>query len=123
MSKIIRKVKPASSEPSLKERLSASFLAAFEADFKTHGIAVIEQLRVDDPGRYVEVGAKLISAVEQPPPAPGALSNASTQQDVAINLLRQVGLPDGGETPEMVEAAVAAQLRFVAELEQLVKGN
>jgi hypothetical protein len=124
MSRIIRKTKPASEEPSLKERLSASFLAAFEADFKTNGITVIEKLRVDDPGRYVEVGAKLISAVEQPAPAPGGFSRSDSQADIALRLLVQAGLADeSAATESMIEQAVAAQLLFVETLERIAKGN
>jgi hypothetical protein len=111
-------------EPSLKEKLSASFLAAFEADFKTHGIAVIERLRAEEPAKYIEVGAKLIASIEQPPPVPGSFSKSDSQSDIALRLLVQAGLADeSAATPAMIEQAVAAQLRFVAELEQLVKGN
>ena len=118
-----RKAKPESNEPSLKEKLSASFLTAFEADFKANGLAVIEQLRVDEPAKYVEVGAKLIAAVEQPAPAPGSFSSCDSQADIAINLLKQVGLPDGAATPSMIEAAVEAQLLFVETLERIAKGD
>jgi hypothetical protein len=105
-----------SGEPSLKERLSASFLAAFEADFKTNSIAVIERLRVEDPAKYVEVGAKLIAAVEQPAPGPDAFAGCKTQAD-------NVGLPDGAATEDMLDRAVEAQLVLVAALERIAKGN
>jgi len=41
--------KPPKSQSSLRERLSANFLAAFEADFQTHGVSVIEKLRENSP--------------------------------------------------------------------------
>ena len=36
-----RKAKPESNEPSLKEKLSASFLTAFEADFKAKAVQTL----------------------------------------------------------------------------------
>jgi len=37
--------------------------------------------------------------------------------------LKDVGVPDGGATPSMIEAAVEAQLLFVGTLERIAKGN
>src|SRR5215813_14900716 len=107
MSKARKAAKPESSEPSLKEKLSASFLTAFEADFKTHGIQVIEQLRAEDPGKYVEVGAKLIAAVEQPPPGsgPGDFRDCKSIFDMGRKMLLDNGMPEAALTDQAIEQA------------------
>jgi hypothetical protein len=86
-------------------------------------IAAIERLRDEDPARYCDIGAKLIAAVEQPPPAPDSFSSCQSQSDIALNLLKQVGLPDGAATPSMIEQAVEEQLLFLGRLEEICKGN
>src|SRR6516162_9072951 len=108
MSKI-RKANPAN-EPSPKERLSASYLTAFEADFKLNGMQAIQRLRDEDPARYCDIAAKLIAAVEQPAPGPNALSNASSQADIARRLLADIGCANPDQT--MIDMAVTAQLAF-----------
>jgi hypothetical protein len=57
-----RKAKTA--EPSLRDKLSAAFLEAFEADFAENGIAAIQQLRAKSPEKYREISARLIAATE-----------------------------------------------------------
>jgi hypothetical protein len=117
-----RKASPANKEPSLKEKLSASFLAAFESDFKTHGISVIEKLRVDDPAKYVEVGAKLIAAVEQSP-APDGYATCRSQQDIARKILHDVGAVDEGITTDMIDKVVELQLEFTSQIERIAGGH
>jgi hypothetical protein len=56
--------KPKSAEPSLRDKLSANFMRAFESDFETHGAEVIEQLRQKHPDRYAQIATQLIAAVE-----------------------------------------------------------
>jgi hypothetical protein len=41
----MKALKPKASEPNLRDKLSESFLRAFESDFEIHGVNVIEQLR------------------------------------------------------------------------------
>jgi hypothetical protein len=55
--------------------------------------------------------------------ASGDFSDCQSQADIAIRLLNDVGVPDGGATPSMIEAAVEAQLLFVERLEAIAKGN
>jgi hypothetical protein len=92
--------KPKSAEPSLRDKLSAAFLEAFQADFETHGAEVIESLRTKDPARYVDIGARLIAASEPP-----------------------VGLPEDAATSKMIERAIEANDRLIDELSQIAAGH
>ena len=110
--------KAKASEPSLRDRLSANFLAAFQADFEANGAAVIEALRAESPAKYTEIAAKLIAAAE-PPPDPNDFSKAKTIQDIGRGLLRQVGMADDDITDAMIDAAVEANNRLVDTLESI----
>src|SRR5262249_22529852 len=43
-------------EPSVRDKLSASFLKAFQNDFEINGIEAIEKLREESPSKYAEQG-------------------------------------------------------------------
>jgi hypothetical protein len=107
---------PKSSEPSLRDRLSANFLAAFEADFAANGVAAIEQLRQKSPEKYSEIAARLIAASE---PQPDGFENARTMQEIGLNLLKSVGLPEDAATEAQIEQAIAANDAFIARLEAI----
>ncbi len=53
-------------EPSLREKLSQSFLEALTADFAINGPAVIEKMRATHPERYAELAAKMIMTGTKP---------------------------------------------------------
>jgi hypothetical protein len=84
-----RTTKKSGEQPNLIDRLGDSFVKAFEADFQVHGVRVIEQLREKAPDKYVEIGAKLIAAAEQPP-SPGDYSRCKSVEDIGRLLLMQV---------------------------------
>lgn len=111
---------PASSPPSLRERRSANFLAAFEADFQTHGVSVIEKLRENSPEKYAELGAKLIAASE---PEPEGFESCQSMEEVGRKLLQSVGVDEFAITDGMIEAAIALQDRFTDELSRIARGN
>jgi hypothetical protein len=73
--------KAKATEPSLRERLSQSYLEAFEADFRAHGISVLEQLREKSPEKYAEIASRLIAASE---PKPDGFENAKTMQEIVL---------------------------------------
>jgi len=93
------------------------------ADWKENGRATIAEVRKKMPDRYCELIAKtapkemLISA-DRPP---DHFKDCETSPDIA--LLKDLGVPDGGATESMIEAATEAQLLFVATLERIAKGN
>src|SRR5262245_20923441 len=98
-------------EPSLRDKLSHNFLRAFEADFSTHGVEVIEQLRTKHPDRYAELAARLIATTE---PKPDGFESCQSTEAIGRRLLRSVGLEDeDAATPAMVQAALDAQDRLI----------
>ena len=109
-----RKTK-ATSEPSLRAKLSANFLAALESDFQENSVAVIKQLREQDLGRYAELVAKMIATTD--PTTPDDLSQAKTSADVARIQLQGIGLTDPSDS--QIEQAMAAVSRFMTELEMI----
>jgi len=107
--------KPKPTEPSLRDRLSAKFMTDFEADYQEHGTNVIQQLREKHPDKYAALAADLIRQAEPPS---GVFDKAKSMDDIGRGLLAQVGLTDPSET--QIQMAIAANDRFVAELEQIV---
>jgi hypothetical protein len=113
------------SNPDFRHDLSVDFVQALAADWKENGTAVIAKVRQEAPEKYCELVAKTVpkEMLITSDRASGDFSDCQTQADIAINLLKQVGVPDGGATPSMIEAAVEAQLLFVERLEAIAKGN
>jgi hypothetical protein len=110
-----KKIKAA--EPSLRDRLSESFLRAFDADFEVYGVDTIKQLREKNPEKYCELGGRLIVAAEQPSSDPYA--NVRTASDIGRKLLEQVGTPAEAVTEEAIAAAVQANETLVNALLQI----
>jgi hypothetical protein len=110
--------------PDLRHDLSADFVQDLASDWKENGKTTIAKVRDQTPDRYCELVAKivpkemLISADR-----PSEWGDCKSQADVAVKLLKDVGVPDGAATPTMVEAAVEAQLLFLETLERIAKGN
>lgn len=107
-----------SDEPSLRDKLSEAFLKAFESDFATNGVNVIEQLRMKSPEKYAEIAAKLIAAAEQLP-NPNDFANAKSLEDVGRGLLRAVGVNEFDATDEMIEQALKAHSTMIERLEEI----
>ena len=108
--------KPKSAEPSLRDKLSAAYLEAFQADFAANGTAVIEQLRNKSPEKYAEIAARLIAATE-PQPQQEGIAAANSMEDVGRRLLQGVGVPE--PTDEQIAAAIKANDRFIEQLEAI----
>jgi hypothetical protein len=108
--------KPKTSEPSLRDKLSAAYLEAFQKDFEANGIAVIETLRKESPAKYAEIASRLIAATSPTEQKEGFASDNSMQA-VGARLLQSVGLIE--PTNEQIEAAIAANDEFIAKLEQI----
>jgi len=111
------------SEPSLADRLTSQFIEALEKDWAEHGASVIEAVREKAPAKYAELIARLAPAEPHITSGQGDFRDCQSQSDIAINLLKQVGLPDGAATPSMIEQAVEAQLLLLETLERIAKGN
>jgi hypothetical protein len=108
--------KQKSGEPSLRERLSQSFLEALTADFAANGPAVIEKMRSTHPERYAELAAKLILSAEPPEKKEGFASDTSMEA-VGRRLLKSVGLIEPDDAA--IAAAIEANEAFIAKLESI----
>jgi hypothetical protein len=106
-------------QPSLRDRLSANFLAAFEADFAANGVAAIEQLRQKSPEKYAEIAARLMVNNE---PKPDDFKQCKSMEEIARKLLKSSGVEDEDRiTPAMIQAAIEANNRFVDELKRIAQ--
>ena len=93
--------KPKPTEPSVRDKLSASFLKAFQADFESYGIEAIEKLRVEEsPAKYAEIAARLITATEPKSEEPKDV------RSLAIRELKDVGAFE--VTEDMIEQTIKA---------------
>jgi len=108
--------KPKADEPSVRDKLSASFLKAFQSDFETHGIETIEKLRQKSPEKYAEIAAKLIAAIE---PKSEGFEQCKDMESIGRRLLKQVGVDEYECTAEMIEQAIAAQDVLIAKLQAI----
>ena len=113
--------KPKTKEPSLRDKLSQLFDEALLANFAAKGASVIEQMCKDDPTRYAELVGKRIMAAD---PKPDGFESCDSVEELGRKLLKSVGL-DNEEaiTPDMIQAAIAAQDEFVAQLARIAGGN
>jgi hypothetical protein len=99
---------------SLRDRLSADYLKAFQEDFAANGVAAIKSLRQESPAKYAEIASRLIAATTEPTD-PDSLAGAESSRDIGKWLLRQVGCTE--PTDDMVAEAVAANREFLARLD------
>jgi hypothetical protein len=111
-----RKPQSKANKPSLRDKLSANFLAAFESDFAANGVAAIEQLRLKSPEKYSEIAARLIAATE---PKTENYADCKSLPDVARKLLKSVGCDEAVVSDEMIEEALAANDAFIARLQAI----
>jgi hypothetical protein len=108
--------KPKSAEPSLLDKLSMNFLAAFERDFETHGVDVIEKLRERSPEKYAELVARLIATTE---PKKDGFESANSMEELGRKLLLSVKAPDDAITAQMIADTIEANDAFIAKLEAI----
>jgi hypothetical protein len=111
--------------PDFRHELSTDFVQALAADWKENGTTVIARVRQEAPEKYCELVAKIVpkEMLINSDRASDDFSDCQSQADIAIKLLKDIGVPDGAATPSMIEAAVEAQLLFVGRLEAIAKGN
>jgi hypothetical protein len=105
-------------EPSLLRELNEP-LRDFVADFKLHGKNALEQVRERNPEKYLELSTKLLPLVAALNPGVDDFSDCKDMQDVAVRLLRSVGLSDFEMTPDMLEEAKKLNDRFIDELQAI----
>ena len=101
----------------LRQKLTADFVAALQADWDEHGKEIIEALRTKAPTKYAEIVSRLVT----PEPMPAdPYANIQSLQDIGRALLKQVGLSENQITDEMADRAAAANgvLAETLELER-----
>ena len=83
-------------------------------DVADNAVEVIKQLREKSPEKYSEIAAKLLAAIQQQPD-PDSFDSAKSMRELGLRLLKSIGLDD----PTEVEAAVAANNDFIAQLDAI----
>ena len=111
-----KKQKPA--EPSLLEQLGGP-LKDFVNDFKEHGKTVLEQVRQENPAKYLEMASKLAALVVTLKPAQEGFHDAKTMEEIGLRLLKGIGMEEEDITEAMIAEAIGANEHFVARLEEI----
>ena len=109
------KAKP---EATLLDQLGVP-LRDFVADFKLHGKKALEQVRQESPSKYLELASKLAALVAALKPPQSAFHDANSMQDIGRKLLESVGTDNAAITEDMIQEAVAANDRLIAQLESI----
>ena len=109
------KAKP---EATLLDQLGVP-LRDFVADFKLHGKRALEQVRLESPSKYLELASKLAALVAALKPPQSAFHDANSMQDIGRKLLESVGTDNAAITEDMIQEAVAANDRLIAQLESI----
>ena len=104
------------SEPSVRDKLSASFLKAFQNDFEINGIEAIEKLREESPSKYAEIASRLIAMVEPPPEG---FEVCRTPRDLGIALLKSVQINEYEMTEDMIAQALKCNDDFIDRLQAI----
>ena len=120
-----RKFKPLGSAPdrskppelSARDKLSSSFIKALEKDWKEHGVAIIEQIRRENPVKYAEIVARLVPMEINPPASPYA--EAKNTRDVARLVLEHSGVADWLISDDMIDRVHAAHQHLADELDAI----
>jgi hypothetical protein len=100
-------------EPTTRDKLSASFLKAFQSDFDAYGVETIEKLRAESPSKYAEIAAKLVTAIEPKSDEPRDM------RSMIIRLLKEVGANEFEISEAMIEQAIEANDEFINRLQAI----
>jgi len=103
-------------EPSVRDKLSASFLKAFQNDFEINGIEAIEKLREESPSKYAEIASRLIAAAE---PQPEGFEGCRSPRDLGIALLKSVGTNEFDINEDMITEAIKCNDDFIDALQAI----
>jgi hypothetical protein len=102
-------------EPSMLDELSGP-LRAFVRHFQDHSIEAIEQLRLKNPEKYIELSTRLVALIATLKPEPDGFKQCKTMEEVGIKLLQSVKCPEDLITGAMVEDAIKANDTLVEQL-------
>src|SRR5262245_29760939 len=110
--------KPKPTKASLVEELSEP-LRDFVADFKTHGKSALETVRERSPEKYLELSTKLLPLVAALNPGASGFSDCQSQNEIAVRLLRSMGIAEYAISEAMVADAIEANDIFVERLKAI----
>jgi len=110
--------KPKANEPTLLDQLSEP-LRDFVNDFKTHGKGVLEQVRRDNPERYLDLCTKLLPLVAALNPGVDDFSDCNDMRSIGIKLLKSVGCPEYEMTEDAIADALKANDAFIERLQAI----
>jgi Skp family chaperone for outer membrane proteins len=102
----------------LLDQLSAP-LKEFVEDFGRHGKAVLERVRERSPEKYLELSCKLAALVATLKPKGDEMDGARNPDELAVALLREIGMPDDAIDEDAILAAVEANDEFCQTLEAI----
>jgi len=81
----------------------------------------MEQVRLENPIKYLELSAKLAQLVATLKPEPHAYSECETMEDIAVALLKSCGVAEESMTPDVIAAADEANKTFIARVEEIAR--
>jgi hypothetical protein len=110
--------KPETKEPSLVDELSKP-LRDIVNDIKAHGLDALQTVREKSPEKYLELATKLLPLVAALNPGTSDIADCKSMNDIGVQLLRSVGIDDFEVTPDMIQAAIDANDKFIQALEAI----
>jgi len=104
--------------PTLRQQLSEP-LRDFVADFKAHGKTVLEQVRQNNPEKYLELSTKLLPLVAALNPGADDFADCRTPRDLGIALLKSVRVDEYEITEDMIAEALKCNDNFINALQAI----
>jgi hypothetical protein len=105
----------------LRQKLTADFVVALQADWDEHGKEIIVALRTKAPTKYAEIISRL--AMPEPMPPPSDFPQCKSVDDIGRKLLEEVGVAEVAMTDDMIARAIEANEAFIARLQEIAEGN
>ena len=104
-------------EPTIRTKLSDSFVAALESDWQQNGSEVIKQLRESHVERYTELVGRIIVAEQNRAAAQPDTLMPTDSHGIAVKLLEDIGLTEPDD--DACQRALVAYDSLISTLEQI----
>ena len=83
--------------PSTRNRLSGAFIEALAEQWREHGGEILDGLRRDNPAKFAEIVAKLVTISEPTTDDTFDFKKATSMKDIGRKLLMSVGFDSTGD--------------------------
>jgi hypothetical protein len=103
--------------PSTRNRLSGAFIEALAEQWREHGGEILDGLRRDNPAKFAEIVAKLVTISEPTTDDTFDFKKATSMQDIGRKLLMSVGFEEPDEAS--IQRAIEVNNRFIEQLEAI----